>query len=204
MHGPTGPAPSAVLTQGEAGTTVPLTVVLTPGDISLDVRSRFGDGSAHAFVVDTGSSQTVVANSLAKRAHLAPTDLAQRQTTVCSTITAPLVHSGTWSVPGVTLHPQLLGSVNFGPIGGRHGGPAGVGSAATLRVGDLRLQRRAVGPRVAVTVKGRRRSLHGDDGVRLFLRIEEGLAVDLDEQRVDGPVETEGGVISSVTGRPLL
>ena len=57
VHGPTGPAPSAVLTQGEAGTTVPLTVVLTPGDVALDVRSRFGDGPARTFVVDTGSSQ---------------------------------------------------------------------------------------------------------------------------------------------------
>jgi len=116
VHGPTGPAPSAVLTQGEAGTTVPLTVVLTPGDVSLDVRARFGDGHANTFVVDTGSSQSVVAESLVKSAHLASTNLAQRQPTVCSTITAPLVHSGRWSIPGVQLHPQLLGAVNFGPI----------------------------------------------------------------------------------------
>jgi hypothetical protein len=116
VHGPTGPAPSAVLTQGEVGTTVPLTVVFTPGDISLNVRSRFGQQAAHTFVVDTGSSQSVVAKSLVKSAHLAATDLAQRQPTVCSTITAPLVHSGAWSIPGVHLHPQLLGSVDFGPI----------------------------------------------------------------------------------------
>jgi gag-polyprotein putative aspartyl protease/Aspartyl protease len=116
VHGPTGPAPSAVLTQGETGTTVPLTVVLTPGDVALDVRSRFGDGPARTFVVDTGSSQSVVAKSLVKSAHLAPTNVAQRQSTVCSIITAPLVHSGPWSIPGVTLHPQLLGAVNFGPI----------------------------------------------------------------------------------------
>ncbi len=116
VRGPTGPAPSAVLTQGEAGTTVPLTVVLTPGDVSLDVRSRFGQGPARTFVLDTGSSQSVVAKSLVKSAHLAPTDLAQRQPTVCSTITAPLVHSGPWSIPGVQLHPQLLGAVNFGPV----------------------------------------------------------------------------------------
>ena len=131
VHGPTGPAPSAVLTQGEAGTTVPLTVVLTPGDVSLDVRSRFGHGPAHTFVVDTGSSQSVVAKSLAKGAHLASTDLAQRQPTVCSTITAPLVHSGPWSIPGVTLHPQLLGAVNFGPVS--LGGTAGLLGSDQLR-----------------------------------------------------------------------
>lgn len=114
VHGPT--EPSGVLTQGEAGTTVPVTVVLTPGDVSLNVRSQFGHGSARTFVVDTGSSQSVVAKSLVKSAHLAATNLAQRQPTVCSVITAPLVHSGQWSIPGVTLHPQLLGAVSFGPV----------------------------------------------------------------------------------------
>jgi Aspartyl protease len=134
VRGPTGPAPATVLTQGEAGTTVPLTVTLTPGDISLNVRLRFGKGTYKDFIVDTGSSQSVVANALADSAHLAHSDLAQRQTTVCSTITAPLVHSGTWFIPGVALHPQLLGSVNFGPIGA--GGTAGLlGSDQLQRFG---------------------------------------------------------------------
>ena len=44
------------------------------------------------------------------------TDLAQRQSTVCSVITVPLVHSGPWSVPGLALHPQLIGSTDFGSI----------------------------------------------------------------------------------------
>ncbi|MGO8861760.1 MAG: aspartyl protease family protein [Acidimicrobiales bacterium] len=116
VRGPTGPPPSAVLTEQEAGTTVPATVVLTPGDVALNVRLRFGRGPAHVFTVDTGSSQSVVAGDLARSAHLASTDLAQRQTTVCSTITAPLVRSGPWSIPGVTLYPQLLGTANFGTI----------------------------------------------------------------------------------------
>jgi len=29
----------------------------------------------------------------------------------------PLVHSGPWSVPGVVLHPQLVGETDFGVIG---------------------------------------------------------------------------------------
>jgi hypothetical protein len=129
-----GPAPSTVLTQGEVGTTVPLTVVLTPGDVSTSVPLRFGHGAPRNFIVDTGSSQTVVASSLAQRAHLARSDLAQRQTTVCSTITVPLVHSGSWSVPGVTLHPQLLGSAQFGQIA--NGGTAGLlGSDQLKRFG---------------------------------------------------------------------
>jgi hypothetical protein len=134
VHGPTGPPPAGALTQGETGTTVPLTVTLTPGDISLLVRLRFGKGTYKDFIVDTGSSQSVVANALAKSARLASSDLAQRQTTVCSTITVPLVHSGTWFIPGVVLHPQLLGSVDFGPIGA--GGTAGLlGSDQLQRFG---------------------------------------------------------------------
>ena len=123
IRGPTGPPPPAVLTQGEAGTTVPLSVVLVPGDIALNVRLRFGTGKYREFTIDTGSSQSVVANNVASSAHLAPSDLAQRQTTVCSTVTFPLVHSGPWSIPGVTLHPQLLASANFGltSVGGTVG-----------------------------------------------------------------------------------
>jgi hypothetical protein len=124
VHGPIGPALSAILTQGETGTTVPLTVDLEPGQVSLNVRLTVGSSKARSFVVDTGSSQSVVASAIARSNHLAHTDLAQRQDTVCSVITAPLVHSGPWSIPGVTLRPQLLGVTNFGPISA--GGTAGL------------------------------------------------------------------------------
>ncbi len=116
VTGPTGPAPSAVLTDGEAGMTVPATSVLVPGAAALEVNLRLGHNRPHIFVVDTGSSQSVVSSALAKKDHLAHTNQAQRQTTVCSTITSPLDQSGPWSVPGVTLYPQDLGVVSFGPI----------------------------------------------------------------------------------------
>ncbi len=134
VHGPTGPAPSALLTEGETGTTVPLTVMLEPGDTSLLVRLRFGRGPARTFAVDTGSSQSVVATSVANAQHLARTNLAQRQSTVCSNITTPLVHSGAWSIPGVTLHPQLIDKTAFGQIG--DGGLVGLlGSDQLIRYG---------------------------------------------------------------------
>jgi hypothetical protein len=116
VQGPRGPVPPAVVTNGQTGTTVPLTVVLTPGEAALNVALRFGDGPARTFTVDTGSSQSVVNSSVARAEHLAHSDLAQRQSTVCSTITTPLVHSGAWSIPGVSLHPQLIGTAPFGPI----------------------------------------------------------------------------------------
>jgi hypothetical protein len=114
--GPIGPPPAPVLTQG-SGTTVPLTVSPLPGNVSLSVAVRLGDGPRRSFVVDTGSSQSVVASSVAKAQDLPRTDLAQRQATVCSVITVPLVHSGPWSVPGLPLHPQLVGDTSFGTIG---------------------------------------------------------------------------------------
>jgi hypothetical protein len=84
--------------------------------VSLSVAVRFGGGTRRDFVVDTGSSQSVVSSGVARVQSLASTDLAQRQSTVCSVITVPLVHSGPWSVPGLTLHPQLIGSTNLGTI----------------------------------------------------------------------------------------
>jgi hypothetical protein len=113
--GPKGTVPAA-LTQGEHGTTVPLTVTPATGDVSLNVAVRFDGGARRDFVVDTGSSQTVVASSVTRATSLRGTNLAQRQSTVCSEITVPLVHSGPWSVPGLSLHPQLIGSTNFGTI----------------------------------------------------------------------------------------
>jgi hypothetical protein len=112
----TGPkhAVPQVLLQGQTGVTVPLTVSPAPGDVSLGVAVRFDGGVRRQFVVDTGSSQSVVSSSVARAASLQGTNLAQRQSTVCSVITVPLVRSGNWSVPGVTLHSQLIGSTNFG------------------------------------------------------------------------------------------
>jgi hypothetical protein len=120
--GPTGPPPAPVLTQG-GGTTVPVTVTPLPGDVSLSVRVRFGGGPRRSFVVDTGSSQSVVSTSVARAESLRRTNLAQRQATVCSVITVPLVHSGLWSVLGQSLYPQLVGDTSFGSIalGGTQG-----------------------------------------------------------------------------------
>jgi hypothetical protein len=130
--GPLGPSPTT-LTLGH-GTSVPLTVSPEVGDVSLNVAVRFAGGARRSFVVDTGSSQSVVSSSVARKASLSGTELAQRQATVCSVITVPLVHSGSGSIPGVVLHPQLLGSTNFGAIAS--GGLDGLlGSDQLLRYG---------------------------------------------------------------------
>jgi hypothetical protein len=114
--GPIGPPPAPVLTQG-GGTTVPLSVSPLPGNVSLSAPVRLGSGPRRSFVVDTGSSQSVVSSAVARAQSLPRTDLAQRQATVCSVITVPLVHSGPWSMPGQPLYPQLVGETSFGTIG---------------------------------------------------------------------------------------
>ena len=113
--GPQG-VPPAALMEGESGTTVPLAVTPATGDVSLSVSVGFVRGPRREFVVDTGSSQSVVSSLVARAVPLRRTDLAQRQSTVCSVITVPLVHSGQWSVPGLALRPQLIGSTDFGAI----------------------------------------------------------------------------------------
>ena len=114
--GPVGQlGPPVSLTHGQ-GTTVPLTVTPSPGAVSLGVAVRFHGGAERNFVVDTGSSQSVAATGVSRDENLHGTNLAQRQATVCSVITVPLVHSGPWSVPRVVLHPQLIGETDFGVI----------------------------------------------------------------------------------------
>ena len=113
--GPLGAPPPALL-RGKSGTTVPLTVTPAPGDVSLGVAVGFGRGRRWDFVLDTGSSQSVVSSQVATRQSLRGTNLAERQSTVCSVITVPLVHSGLWSAPDLALHPQLIGSTKFGNI----------------------------------------------------------------------------------------
>jgi hypothetical protein len=127
--GPIGPPPVA-LTHGE-GTTVPVTVAATQSEVALSVAVRFAGGHPRSFDVDTGSSQSVVSTVVAHEASLAGTRLAQRQSTVCSVITVPLVHSGTWSVPGEPLHRQLVGETDFGTIG--QGGLDGLLGSDQLR-----------------------------------------------------------------------
>jgi hypothetical protein len=131
--GPIGPPPAPVLTQG-GGTTVPLTVSPLPGNVSLSASVRLGAGPRRSFVVDTGSSQSVVSSAVAKAQSLSRTNLAQRQATVCSVITVPLVHSGPWSLPGQPLYPQLVGDTSFGTIG-QNGTQGLLGSDQLLRYG---------------------------------------------------------------------
>jgi hypothetical protein len=118
---PGAAGPVAASLTGGRGIAVPLLVDTSPGDVSLGVVVRFAGGPRRTFVVDTGTSQTVVSASLARAQKLEGTELAQRQATVCSVVTVPLVRSGMWTVPGVPLAPQLVGATRFGTLGATQG-----------------------------------------------------------------------------------
>ena len=115
VNGPTGPPPSSIVTHGQTGSTVPVTVMLSPAGTEMTVPLRFSKGPSLTFSLDTGTSQSLVSSSEAEARHLVGTNLAQVTSSVCSTTTVPLVHSGMWSIPGATLHPQLIESVPFNP-----------------------------------------------------------------------------------------
>jgi Aspartyl protease len=116
VHGPTGPSPSAVLTHGQKGSTVPITVDLSPGNIAMVVPVKFGNGAAQNFVIDTGALGSDMDTKVAADAQLKHTDMAHAGYGACNTTTAVLVQSGRWSVPGLTLRPQLLEVESFGAI----------------------------------------------------------------------------------------
>lgn len=134
VNGPTGPPPPYAVTHGQTGSTVPVTVMLGPGGTEMTVPLRFGKGPSVTFDVDTGTTQSLVSTSEAKSQHLVGTNLAQVTSSVCSTTTVPLVHSGKWSIPGATLHPQLIESIPFDPAatGGDYGT---LGSDQLIRYG---------------------------------------------------------------------
>jgi hypothetical protein len=110
--GPKGPVPTE-LTQGH-GVVIPAQASIGLIDDYLKVSVTFGTQPANWFVVDTGTSRTTVDPALTKAASLATTNLADSGETACSTYTSPIVHSGSWSVPGLKLRPQLVDSDNVG------------------------------------------------------------------------------------------
>lgn len=110
--GPKGPVPTE-LTKGQ-GVVVPAEAMTGPVSDYLSVPVRFGDEPTNYFVVDTGVSRTTVDPWVSKEGSLRATDLADSYGTVCSTMTAPIVQSGSWSVSGLALRPQLVDSLGTG------------------------------------------------------------------------------------------
>jgi len=110
--GPKAPVP-AELTKGQ-GEVVPAEASIGPVNDYLNVLVRFGDQPSNWFVVDTGTSRTQVDPWVSKEGSLRATDLADSTDTVCSVLMTPIVQSGSWSMSGLVLRPQLVDSGNIG------------------------------------------------------------------------------------------
>ncbi len=118
VTGPTTtPTPPSLL-DGTSSATVPLKVETGPAAAEVIARVRVGTHRPRPFVVDTGSSQSVVSMTLQKAAALRATKVWERQETVCSTITIRLYASGPWAVGTAPLVRGPVGSVTLGPVSG--------------------------------------------------------------------------------------
>jgi hypothetical protein len=149
-RGPAGPAPTATTTTGVESTAplpaalvtgtprgvAPLTVLDSPLGTVVLTRVRFGTHAPLTFAPDTGSSQSVVDTGTAANLSLSPVNVDARQETVCSTITISEVSSGPWSVGGVALVPQALGTLSLGPVSSA-GFSGLLGSDAMRRFGSV-------------------------------------------------------------------
>jgi predicted aspartyl protease len=116
VQGPTAVATPSVLLSGASSGSVPLQVDTGPELSVVTAPVSMGGRPALPFAVDTGSSQSVVAKSLADTLALGHTSFIERQTTVCSTTTFPLKHSGPWSVGTIALVAGPVISAALGPV----------------------------------------------------------------------------------------
>ena len=115
IQGQQSPPPS-VLLDGTPISEVALAVAEGPSGAVATTSVDFGFGHAN-FVVDTGSSLTLVDQYVVADFKLVKTNLVQRGNTVCSRITVSLVESGGWSLEGAGLSPSVIASTRNGIFG---------------------------------------------------------------------------------------
>ncbi len=116
IQGPTAvPTPPSLMTGTPTGV-VPVKVISGEGSAEVIAQVSVGTHRPVPFAVDTGSSQSVVDQTTARGLDLTPTNVAERQTTVCSTITVPLRHVSSWAVGDVPLQPGPLATADLGPV----------------------------------------------------------------------------------------
>lgn len=109
IFGPSAAPVPAVLLRGKPAVVAPMTVTSEPGSTGITVKVRLGTHAPLNFTPDTGASQSAVDPGVARQAGLASADARVRQGTVCTVATFPEVRTGSWSVAGHPLPPQVVG-----------------------------------------------------------------------------------------------
>jgi hypothetical protein len=109
ISGPSATPVPAVLLRGKPAVVAPMTVTSEPGSTGITVQVRLGTHAPLNFTPDTGASQSAVDPGVARQAGLASANARVRQGTVCTVATFPEVRTGSWSVAGHPLPPQVVG-----------------------------------------------------------------------------------------------
>ena len=109
ISGPSAAPIPAVLLRGKPAVVAPMTVTSEPGSTGITVKVRLGTHAPLNFTPDTGASQSAVDPGVARQAGLASANARVRQGTVCTVATFPEVRTGSWSVAGHPLPPQVVG-----------------------------------------------------------------------------------------------
>jgi hypothetical protein len=109
ISGPSAAPVPAVLLRGKPAVVAPMTVTSEPGSTGITVQVRLGTHAPLNFTPDTGASQSAVDPGVARQAGLASANARVRQGTVCTVATFPEVRTGSWSVAGHPLPPQVVG-----------------------------------------------------------------------------------------------
>ena len=109
ISGPSSAPVPAVLLRGKPAVVAPMTVTSEPGSTGITVQVRLGTHAPLNFTPDTGASQSAVDPGVARQAGLASANARVRQGTVCTVATFPEVRTGSWSVAGHPLPPQVVG-----------------------------------------------------------------------------------------------
>jgi hypothetical protein len=116
------PIPGALLAR-KPKLTVPMKVDVGPLGVRQTVKVRVGSTKPRPWLIDTGTSSSVIDPDIVKRAKLKATGTAQQGVTYCSVITVPEYRAPTLTVSSGKLMPQAIGSFKAG--GGREGGILG-------------------------------------------------------------------------------
>ena len=103
------PIPGALLAK-KAKLTVPMRVDAGPLGVRQTVKVKVGSTKARPWLIDTGSTSSVIDPDVVARAHLKPTGAAHQTETYCSVVTVPEYRALNLTVSSGKLMPQTIDS----------------------------------------------------------------------------------------------
>jgi predicted aspartyl protease len=116
-----GPVPiPGALIASKPKLTVPMRVESGPLGVRQTVKVKVGSTKPRPWLIDTGSTSSVIDPDIVERAHLKPTGAAHQTLTYCSEVTVPEYRAPNLTVSSGRLMPQAIGSFkgSTGPEGG--------------------------------------------------------------------------------------